>query len=56
MVTEGAVTDYSIANISTNDEPRKLKIRLDVYLTPTVKAIEIFLNIAYGEIVIGGEE
>jgi len=55
METEGAITDYAIANISTNDEPRKLKIRLDVYLTPTIKAVEIFLNIAYGEIEMGGE-
>lgn len=53
MSTEGSVTRYDIENISTDDEPRKLKVRLDVYLTPTIKYIEIFLNISYGSVEIG---
>ena len=57
MISEGAMTDYAIANVSTNDDPRTLKIQLDVYLTPTIKKIEIFLNVAYGSIDVstGGE-
>lgn len=57
MKAEGAVTDFDITNISSNDEPRKLKVKLDVYLSPTIKNIEIFLNVSYGdiEIVTGGE-
>ena len=53
MSTEGSVTRYDIENISSDDEPRKLKVRLDVYLTPTIKNIEIFLNISYGSVEIG---
>lgn len=53
MSTEGSVTRYDIENISTDDEPRKLKVRLDVYLTPTIKNIEIFLNISYGSVEVG---
>lgn len=57
MKAEGAVTDFDITNISSNLEPRKLKVKLDVYLSPTIKNIEIFLNVSYGdiEIVTGGE-
>lgn len=57
MKSEGTITDYTIANISTDEEPRKLKIRLDIYLTPTIKEIEIYLNVAYGsvEMNVGGE-
>lgn len=50
MISEGAVTDYAIYNESTDAEPRKLKIRLDVYLSPTVKKIEILLNVGYGSV------
>lgn len=58
MISEGAVTKYDIENISTNQEPRKLKVRLDVYLTPTIKNIEIYLNVSYGsiEVITGGVE
>lgn len=56
MKTEGAVADYDIENISTNDDPRTLKVRLDVYLTPTIKNIEIFLNISYGSVIVSGGE
>ena len=57
MISEGAMSNYSIANASTEDDPRTLKIKLDVYLTPTIKKIEIFLNVAYGSVNIstGGE-
>lgn len=57
MVSEGAVTDFAIYNMTSNSEPRKLKIRLDVYLTPTIKKIEILLNVSYGsvEVTTGGE-
>jgi hypothetical protein len=57
MISEGAMSDYAIANVSTADDPRTLKIQLDVYLTPTIKKIEIFLNVAYGSIDVstGGE-
>ncbi len=57
MKSEGSITDYTIANISSNDEPRKLKIKLDIFLTPTIKEIEIYLNVAYGsvEMNVGGE-
>lgn len=50
MISEGAVTDYAIYNESTDAEPRKLKIRLDVYLAPTVKKVQIFLNVGYGSV------
>lgn len=50
MISEGAVVDYAIYNESTDAEPRKLKIRLDVYLSPTVKKVEILLNVGYGSI------
>lgn len=50
MISEGAVTNYAIYNESTDLEPRKLKIRLDVYLSPTVKKIEILLNVGYGSV------
>ena len=58
MKSEGALDSYDITNISTNDEPRKLKVQVDVYITPTIKKIEIFLNVAYGsvEVVTGGAE
>lgn len=57
MISEGAITKYDIENISTDNEPRKLKVRLDVYLTPTIKYVEIFLNISYGSVEVnaGGE-
>lgn len=57
MISDGAITKYDITNISTNSEPRKLKIKLDVYITPTIKYIDIFLNISYGsiEMNVGGE-
>ena len=58
MASEGAVTDYNIINISTDEDPRTLKVQLDVYLTPTIKKIEIYLNVAYGSIEVstGGVE
>ena len=57
MTSEGAVQDYEIFNMSTNDEPRTLKIQLNVYVTPTIKRIQINLNVAYGNVeLIGGEE
>lgn len=55
MISEGAVVDYAIYNESTDAEPRKLKIRLDVYLSPTVKKVEILLNVGYGSIEFGEE-
>ena len=57
MESEGAVMDYTITNVSLSSEPRKLKVRVDVYLTPTIKAIEIYLNVAYGSVSLttGGE-
>ena len=57
MASHGAVNNYTIANVSTEDAPRTLKIRLDVWLTPTIKRIEIYLNVAYGNVsfVTGGE-
>lgn len=57
MITEGALTDFNIYNISDNTDPRKLKIRIDVFLAPTIKNIEIYLNVSYGnvEISTGGE-
>lgn len=57
MVKQGAVTDYAIANISTDDDPRTLKVKVNVLVTPSIKAIEIYLNVAYGSITLnaGGE-
>lgn len=57
MRTEGALTDYTIANVTTADDPRTLKVRLDVMLTPTIKNIEIYLNVSYGniEVSVGGD-
>lgn len=57
MISTGAVSDYEIANVSTDDDPRTLKIKLDVYLLPTIKSIEIYLNVSYGSIEMsaGGE-
>lgn len=55
MISEGAVTDYAIYNESTDLEPRVLKIRLDVYLAPTVKKVQILLNVGYGSVEIETE-
>ncbi len=57
MMSDGAVGDYNIYNMSSNKDPRTLKIRLDVSVIPTIKNIEIFLNISYGsvELNVGGE-
>lgn len=57
MIKQGAISDYAIANISTDDDPRTLKVKVDVLVTPTIKAIEIYLNVAYGSIELnaGGE-
>lgn len=58
MISEGAMSGYDIRNVSSNDEPRTLQVELDVYLTPTIKKIKIFLNVAYGSIEVstGGVE
>lgn len=57
MASDGTVTDYAIVNMSTNDDPRTLKIKLNVWVAPTIKAIEIYLNVAYGNVTLseGGE-
>lgn len=57
MHSESAVTSYDIYNLSSDEEPRTLKVQVDVYLTPTIKKIELFLNVAYGSIEMstGGE-
>jgi len=56
MTSEGAVQDYEIFNISSNEDPRTLKIQLNVYVTPTIKKIQINLNVAYGSVeLVGGE-
>lgn len=58
MASKGAISGYTIANVSTEDDPRTLKIRLDVAVVPTIKAIEIYLNVAYGNVTLtaGGVE
>lgn len=58
MLTDGAVSKYDIYNISSDKEPRKLKIKLDVWVVPTIKKIEVYLNIAYGSVEMssGGED
>lgn len=58
MISEGAMSDYDIINMSSDEEPRVLKIQVDAYLTPTIKKIQINLNIAYGSIEVstGGVE
>ena len=58
MRAENTIYDYAIYNVSTDDDPRTLKIQLDVWVTPTIKAININLNVAYGsvEVSTGGEE
>ena len=53
MASDGTVTDYAIVNVSTNDEPRTLKIKLNVWVAPTIKNIEIYLNVAYGNVTLG---
>lgn len=50
MISDGAMSKYDIINVSTDNEPRKLKVEVDVYLTPTIKSIEIFLNVSYGSV------
>ena len=50
LASEGAITDYEIINASSDLEPRKLKVQLDVYISPTIKKIEINLNVQYGSI------
>lgn len=55
MISEGAVIDYAIYNESTDTDPRTLKIRLDVYISPTIKKIQITLNVGYGSIEIDTE-
>lgn len=58
MISEGAMTNYTITNASSNDDPRVLKIQMEVDITPTIKGIKIALNVAYGSIEIstGGVE
>ena len=58
MISEGAMTNYDIINVSSESDPRTLKVQLDVYLTPTIKRIEILLNVSYGNILVstGGAE
>ena len=55
MQSEGAIYKYDIINNSSNDEPRKLKILLNVWLTPSIRNIEIYLNVAYGDITVSSE-
>lgn len=57
MEKQGTISDYAIANVSTNDDPRTLKIKVEVLVTPTIKAVEIYLNVAYGSVTLnaGGE-
>ena len=57
MSKQGAVSDYAISNVSTDDDPRTLKIKVEVLLTATIKSIEIYLNVAYGSVELnaGGE-
>ena len=58
MMSDGAVTEYNIYNESSDTDPRTLKIRLDVYIAPTIKNIKINLNVSYGSIEVtttGGE-
>lgn len=57
MEKQGAISDYAIVNVSTDDDPRTLKIKIEVLVTPTIKAIEIYLNVAYGSVSLnaGGE-
>lgn len=50
MRSEGAVYDYEIIDISSDASPRTLSIELNVQLSPTIKNIEIFLNVNYGSI------
>ena len=50
-----SVIDYAIYNESTDTDPRTLKIRLDVYISPTIKKIQITLNVGYGSIEIDTE-
>lgn len=53
LKSEGAITDYEVINASSDAEPRKLKVILNVYISPTIKEIEIYLNVQYGSIEIG---
>ena len=57
MEKQGTIADYAIANVSTDDDPRTLKIKVNVLVTPTIKAVEIYLNVAYGSVTLnaGGE-
>ena len=57
MMSEGTVGDYNIYNMSSDTDPRTLKIKLDVSVMPTIKNIEIYLNISYGSVELntGGE-
>ena len=57
MKADGAITSYTITNTSTAEDPRVLKIKQDVWVSPTIKSIEINLNIGYGDVTMttGGE-
>lgn len=50
MISNGAVTDYEIIDTSSDANPRTLSITLNVLLSPTIKYINILLNVNYGSI------
>lgn len=55
MKVNGAVSDYLIQNVSTENDPRTMKIRIDVSLVPVAENFDIELNITKDNITFSDE-
>ena len=55
MKTNEAVSDYLIQNVSTENDPRTMRIRIDVSLIPIAENFEIELNITKDNITFSDE-
>ena len=55
MKTNEAVSDYMIQNVSTENDPRTMRIRIDVSLIPIAENFEIELNITKDNITFSDE-
>lgn len=55
MKVNGAVSDYLIQNVSTENDPRTMKIKIDVSLVPVAENFDIELNITKDNITFSDE-
>lgn len=55
MKVNGAVSDYLIQNVSTENDPRTMRIRIDVSLVPVAENFDIELNITKDNITFSDE-